>query len=105
MRGWVRQFIFLQVEFWTNNGSNDHQELKKSIKILPYSLSKIEKIITGLEKYFTYNVTVLCYTAQGDGPKSLPIQFRTLQDGNFVTFRLLHIVTIKFTTIYSSRRC
>lgn len=68
-----------KAEFWKNN-HNATPELKKSVKVLPYSLFKIDKVISGLEKYVAYNVTVLCYTAQGDGPKSVPVSFRTLQD-------------------------
>ncbi len=34
-----------------------------------------------MEKYGHYNVTVLCFTAPGDGPRSSPIEVQTLEDG------------------------
>ncbi|CAG0921735.1 unnamed protein product [Notodromas monacha] len=37
-------------------------------------------VISGLDKYTEYHVTVLCFTNPGDGPLSQPVLVRTLQD-------------------------
>lgn len=36
--------------------------------------------VAGLREYRTYNVTVLCFTGAGDGPRSLPVAVATKQD-------------------------
>ncbi|XP_065308715.1 protein sidekick isoform X2 [Dermacentor albipictus] len=37
-------------------------------------------VITGLRKYHMYNVTVLCFTSPGNGPRSKPVLVTTKQD-------------------------
>ena len=37
--------------------------------------------LEGLAKYTRYSVTVLCFTSRGDGPKTAPVENRTLEDG------------------------
>lgn len=49
--------------------------------MLPYSLLRMERTVTDLEKYVAYNITVLCFTAPGDGPRSRPIEIKTKEDG------------------------
>ncbi|XP_053380573.1 protein sidekick-2-like [Mercenaria mercenaria] len=39
-----------------------------------------QTILHSLQKYTEYNITVLCYTKMGDGPKALPKTVRTLED-------------------------
>ena len=36
-----------------------------------------------LAKYTHYSVTVLCFTSRGDGPKTVPVEKRTLEDGKW----------------------
>ncbi|KAK8775217.1 hypothetical protein V5799_031434 [Amblyomma americanum] len=37
-------------------------------------------VVTGLRKYHTYNITVLCFTSPGNGPRSNPVLVTTKQD-------------------------
>lgn len=37
--------------------------------------------VTGLRKFKEYSISVLCFTAKGDGPKSGAIKAQTLEDG------------------------
>ncbi|KRX42346.1 Protein sidekick -like protein [Trichinella murrelli] len=66
-----------KVEAWLGEVGT---KLAKSIKVLPYSLHAVEATMSGLEKYATYNITALCFTAPGDGPRSSPVQVTTDQD-------------------------
>ena len=38
-------------------------------------------ILTGLEEYVVYNISVRAYTSTGPGPYSDPVSFRILEDG------------------------
>ena len=45
-----------------------------------------QKDITGLKEYVLYNITVLAFTAVGNGPSSTPVVVvRTDEDGKLVT--------------------
>lgn len=46
-------------------------------------LAKQTAIITGLEKYTDYNITVLCFTDPGDGEISEYNHVKTLEDGKY----------------------
>ncbi|XP_053386774.1 protein sidekick-1-like isoform X2 [Mercenaria mercenaria] len=39
-----------------------------------------QTVLHSLQKYTEYNITVLCYTSQGDGPRSVPKTVRTMED-------------------------
>lgn len=39
--------------------------------------------MNGLSKYTMYNITVLCYTTPGDGPRSAPVAIVTEQDSKY----------------------
>ncbi|KFD51708.1 hypothetical protein M513_07404, partial [Trichuris suis] len=49
-------------------------------RVLPDDLNLIECVLNGLMKFVTYNITVLCFTAPGDGPRSQPVEITTKQD-------------------------
>uniref|UniRef100_A0A5S6Q0T3 Protein-tyrosine-phosphatase n=1 Tax=Trichuris muris TaxID=70415 RepID=A0A5S6Q0T3_TRIMR len=49
-------------------------------RVLPDDLNLIECVLPGLMKFVTYNITVLCFTAPGDGPRSQPVEVTTKQD-------------------------
>ena len=40
--------------------------------------------LTGLKKYTSYSITVLCYTSAGNGPWSIAVEAVTLEDGEFM---------------------
>ena len=46
-------------------------------------------IITGLEEYVEYNISVRAYTSVGPGPYSDPVTERTSEDGTYSTPSLL----------------
>ncbi|GFS86545.1 protein sidekick [Nephila pilipes] len=43
-------------------------------------LAEQDAIVTGLEKYTPYRITVLCFTSPGDGPRSDSVTITTKQD-------------------------
>uniref|UniRef100_A0A182KGT8 Fibronectin type-III domain-containing protein n=1 Tax=Anopheles christyi TaxID=43041 RepID=A0A182KGT8_9DIPT len=43
-------------------------------------LAEQSELLSGLEKYTAYNITVLCFTDPGDGERSIPVPVQTLED-------------------------
>ena len=41
-------------------------------------------LVTGLEEYVNYNISVRAYTSVGPGPYGVPVTERTLEEGNFL---------------------
>lgn len=68
-----------KVELWKGAAGT---QLYKLIRVFP-DYSRLTQQIGGLEKWGKYNLTVLCFTAPGDGPRSEAIEFRTEEDGNY----------------------
>jgi protein sidekick len=59
-------------------------EEAKSISVPPSLLDPLAEqttVISGLEKFTHYNLTVLCFTDPGDGDRSTPVEVRTNEDG------------------------
>ena len=52
-------------------------------------LGKQEGFIHDLKKYTEYVISILCFTSQGNGPKSAPVRETTLQDGKCLVFSSL----------------
>ena len=44
-------------------------------------LAEQSAVMAGLEKFTSYNITVLCFTDPGDGLRSQPVEVRTDEDG------------------------
>ena len=44
--------------------------------------TNISILVTGLEEYVNYNISVRAYTSVGPGPYSDPVTERTFEDGN-----------------------
>lgn len=65
-----------KVQLW--NGTSDSQPVLTE-RLNP-AVGRIQRTLGGLKKYGHYNLTVLCFTAPGDGPKSEPVEFRTAED-------------------------
>uniref|UniRef100_A0A158PCM4 Down syndrome cell adhesion molecule-like protein Dscam2 n=1 Tax=Angiostrongylus cantonensis TaxID=6313 RepID=A0A158PCM4_ANGCA len=66
-----------KIEFW--KGAPQHGNLYRRVLVDP--TSQVLHVTVGkLEKYGHYNVTVLCYTSPGDGPRSHPILIVTDED-------------------------
>ncbi|ETN80701.1 fibronectin type III domain protein, partial [Necator americanus] len=66
-----------KVEFW--KGIPQKGVLYRQVMVDPTS-KDLAVIVEGLEKFGHYNVTVLCYTSPGDGPRSHPVQVVTDED-------------------------
>ncbi|VDM71505.1 unnamed protein product [Strongylus vulgaris] len=66
-----------KVEFW--KGVPQKGVLYRQVMVDPTSKDLVV-IVDGLEKYGHYNVTVLCYTSPGDGPRSPPVFVVTDED-------------------------
>lgn len=65
-----------KVEFWKGNtGENRYRQVN-----LDPDSSRMSIVIDELEKYGHYNVTVLCFTGAGDGPRSDAITVVTEED-------------------------
>ncbi|XP_066595112.1 protein sidekick isoform X2 [Prorops nasuta] len=71
-----------KLQAWTGGSFNGVDEFRSTT--VPPSLfdplAEQSAIITGLRKYTSYNITVLCFTDPGDGLKSDPVEIRTLED-------------------------
>ena len=54
-------------------------------------------LVTGLEEYVNYNISVRAYTSVGPGPYSDPVTERTLEDGNvLITLFVFDIMLMPF---------
>ncbi|EYB98311.1 hypothetical protein Y032_0132g1710 [Ancylostoma ceylanicum] len=66
-----------KVEFW--KGVPQKGVLYRQLMVDPTSKDLVV-VVEGLEKFGHYNVTVLCYTSPGDGPRSHPLLVVTDED-------------------------
>ncbi|PIO52850.1 fibronectin type III domain protein, partial [Teladorsagia circumcincta] len=66
-----------KVEFW--KGTPQHSNLYRQVLVDPTSRD-LKVVVNDLEKYGHYNVTVLCYTSPGDGPRNHPVLVVTDED-------------------------
>ncbi|KAH9630731.1 hypothetical protein HF086_004022 [Spodoptera exigua] len=77
----INQGYKMQAWIWDENeGVNIEQKLVSVPPNLLDPLTEQSAIITGLEKFTKYNITVLCFTEPGDGPRSEYVQVRTNED-------------------------
>ena len=53
-------------------------------------LAEQTALLDGVHKFTEYQITVLCFTSPGDGPRSAPVPIKTAQDGNINFFFLLN---------------
>ncbi|XP_058815648.1 protein sidekick isoform X3 [Topomyia yanbarensis] len=61
----------------------EHETEAKMITVPPSLLDPLaeqDTVMMGLDKFTTYNVTVLCFTDPGDGERSFPIEVKTKED-------------------------
>lgn len=64
-------------------------------------MAKQTAVVSGLEKYSEYNVTVLCFTNPGDGEISEFVPVKTSEDGKFQ----MHVVRTKLFRLSMTREC
>lgn len=71
----------IQAWIWDEHeGANVEQKLVSVPPNLLDPLTEQSAVISGLEKFTEYNITVLCFTEPGDGPRSDYVQVRTDED-------------------------
>ena len=58
-------------------------DFSADIFVDPLNTSSLSIVVTGLEEYVFYNISVRAYTSVGPGPYSDPVTERTLEDGNY----------------------
>ncbi|XP_065084747.1 protein sidekick isoform X5 [Ochlerotatus camptorhynchus] len=61
----------------------EHETEAKAITVPPSLLDPLaeqDTVMTGLDKFTNYNVTVLCFTDPGDGERSFPVEVKTKED-------------------------
>ncbi|CAG9585499.1 unnamed protein product [Danaus chrysippus] len=77
----INQGYKIQAWLW-DDSQNDSVE-QKLVSVPPNLLDPLTEqtaIINGLEKFTEYNISVLCFTEPGDGPRSEFISVRTKED-------------------------
>ncbi|KAI3421310.1 hypothetical protein GPALN_014929 [Globodera pallida] len=67
-----------RIELWEGPPALFNQP--SHVERLVPAFSRIEHQIERLKKFARYNLTVLCFTAPGDGPRSDPVEFQTAED-------------------------
>ncbi|XP_014483007.1 PREDICTED: protein sidekick isoform X1 [Dinoponera quadriceps] len=71
-----------KLQAWVGNNLTEAAEYK-SMTVPPSlfdPLAEQSAVVSGLRKYTSYNITVLCFTDPGDGERSLPVEIRTRED-------------------------
>ncbi|KAL0893857.1 hypothetical protein ABMA27_013972 [Loxostege sticticalis] len=77
----INQGYKMQAWRWDDNeGTNVEQKLVSVPPNLLDPLTEQTAIIGGLEKFTEYNISVLCFTEPGDGPRSDFVSVRTKED-------------------------
>ncbi|CAB3242123.1 unnamed protein product [Arctia plantaginis] len=77
----INQGYKLQAWIWDEKeGTNIEQKLVSVPPNLLDPLTEQSALISGLDKFTEYNVTVLCFTEPGDGPQSDYVLVRTKED-------------------------
>uniref|UniRef100_A0A2A4JBT0 Hemolin n=1 Tax=Heliothis virescens TaxID=7102 RepID=A0A2A4JBT0_HELVI len=77
----INQGYKIQAWIWDDKeGANVEQKLISVPPNLLDPLTEQSAVITGLEKFTEYNITVLCFTEPGDGPQSDYMHVRTNED-------------------------
>lgn len=74
-----------KLQAWLHNIENGEEtELEARMTTVPPSLidplAEQSAIMSGLEKFTEYNITVLCFTDPGDGVRSSPVYAKTKED-------------------------
>ncbi|XP_076339933.1 protein sidekick-like isoform X2 [Tachypleus tridentatus] len=95
-----------KVEVWRNS-SLDENVLYQGLLVPPDPLKPLDQqtaVVTKLQKFTWYNVTVLCFTSVGNGPSGGPIEVMTLEDrpGNVENLRFEDILDRSVKVLWSS---
>ena len=61
-----------------------------------FSVTSLTRVVSGLDNYTEYEFQVLAFSSKGDGPKSLVVVNRTMEDGKTTKTMVLLIYPICF---------
>lgn len=73
-----------RVEAWPRGSAVGVGSPEASLVVAPLGGAPLQEhaaVVAGLRKYHSYNLTVLCFTSPGNGPRSAPVLVTTKQDG------------------------
>lgn len=79
-----------KVQAWIGGNFTEENEYK-TVTVAPNlfdPLAEQSTVVSGLRKYTSYNITVLCFTNPGDGERSVPVEIQTCEDGKAQTCEL-----------------
>ncbi|KPJ21065.1 Protein sidekick [Papilio machaon] len=80
-----------KIQAWRWEASENGNVEQKIVSIPPNLLDPLTEqsaVIAGLDKFTEYNISVLCFTEPGDGPKSDYVLVRTKEDSKIPSYRL-----------------
>lgn len=72
-----------RVEAWPRGSAVGVGSPEASLVVAPLGGAPLQEhaaVVAGLRKYHSYNLTVLCFTSPGNGPRSAPVLVTTKQD-------------------------
>ena len=73
---------------WLISELGDNQVAEKTVTVPPSPFDPLAEqtaLVDGVQKYTEYQITVLCFTSPGDGPRSGHVTVKTAEDGNHNT--------------------
>ena len=82
----------------------DNQQAEKTVTVPPSPFDPLAEqtaLVDGVQKFTEYNITVLCFTSPGDGPRSGPVTVVTAEDGKL----LVEDVLLKFNQLKPINHC
>lgn len=79
---WYQHLVALSVAGDPVTAERDAQSMTVPPSLLD-PLAEQNAVMSGLEKFTDYNITVLSFTDPGDGIRSQPVEVRTDEDGKF----------------------
>lgn len=93
MYGYLTKYIFqgYKIQAWRWDETENANVEQKLMSVPPNLLDPLTEqsaVIGGLEKFTEYNISVLCFTEPGDGPRSEFVLVRTKEDCEFNLFIL-----------------
>lgn len=93
-----------RVEAWARGRVVGEGSPEATVTVSPNAAAPLEEhsaMVGGLRRYRSYNITVLCFTSPGNGPRSQPVLVTTKQDGELPCPNILRHSSPKLTTVVS----
>lgn len=80
--------------------SGDNKVAEKTVTVPPSPFDPLAEqtaLVGGVQKYTEYQITVLCFTSPGDGPRSGHVTVKTAEDGITTFVEQLSLKTNQLT--------